>query len=237
MTEALKFLLPVFSTSKTYGETLSKLAGFALYETYILTFILRRIPQVDEPLRLLERPFNLDHAFNPAGIAIALCVALLSRAFKLHDRISDLLGIRRRFDVTHILLPLASKVGFQPNAKQIQAIRKKRSDLMRAVFYKYASSRADNPLVDKHDIEHAIDSWSWFWWPVEGIIFLLAAFLIALVFGYYGLASGFAVTSIVFSLIALGLYLNLKKLARPQVEAIAADGTAKSAVLAQFNAL
>ena len=192
---------------------------------------------MDDTFSSLEATFGLSATLNPTGIAIAIGVALLSRAFKLHDKISNLLKIRQNFDVDNILVPLADAVGFSPTPAQLISIKQKRHALMRAVFYKYASSRAENPLIDKHDIEHAMDSWSWFWWPVEATAFVLIAFITAVVFWDISLMIIFAIASIVLVIIAVGLYLGLKNLAQPQVETIAADQAAKAAVLSEFNAL
>jgi hypothetical protein len=48
-----------------------------------------------------------------------------------------------------------------------KAIDDHRDSLMRDVFYRFASSKSDNPVVDKHDIEHALNAWAWFWAFVE----------------------------------------------------------------------
>ncbi len=47
MIEALNLAAPFFTTPKTYGEMLAKLAGSAFYITYVITFFLRDIPIVD----------------------------------------------------------------------------------------------------------------------------------------------------------------------------------------------
>ena len=41
MEEVLDLVLPFLSTTKNYDEILKKLAGFAFYETYIITLLLR----------------------------------------------------------------------------------------------------------------------------------------------------------------------------------------------------
>ena len=157
---------------------------FMFWETYIITSFLRNTPQIDPRFQLAETlpPFNtiLDtfpnaSKFNIFGAVIALLVALFTRAVKLHDLVSDVLGIRRRFDCNYILFPLAALVGENLSSRQKEAATAARSNLMRQVFYRYASSRADSPLVDKHEIEYALDQWSWFWVCVEAIVLCVLA--------------------------------------------------------------
>ncbi len=137
-------------------------------------FFLRDIPPIGAAFRSAETYGNLGEAIaviphasavNVSGLALALLVALASHIVQLHDRVSDVLGIRRRFDVNKILVPLAMLVGLKLTPDQIRIVRSKRDSLMREVFYRYASSGAENPLVDKHDIQHALAAWSWFLCP------------------------------------------------------------------------
>jgi hypothetical protein len=188
MVGLLAFFLPIFVPPTNYALVLQKLAGFAFWETYIITFFLRDIPPIGAAFRSAESygSFGLligalphSNAFNILGFVIALVVALLTRAVKLHDLISGVFGIRKRFDRKHILFPLATLVGHPLTDCQRKVVIAKRHDLMREVFYRYASSRADAPLVDKHEIEHALDAWSWFWVCIEAPVFLTIAGIIA----------------------------------------------------------
>jgi hypothetical protein len=44
MEEVIKLFLPFVSTPKNYKQVLTKLAGFAAYETYFITLLLRANP-------------------------------------------------------------------------------------------------------------------------------------------------------------------------------------------------
>jgi hypothetical protein len=186
--DVLKVILPFFSTPKDYSEVLKKLASFAFYETYLITLLLRANPRFDAVLTGIESwgPIGkvvsiIPHydVLNLSGVVIAFLVAILTLMFQFHDRISDVLGIRRRFDLKVILIPLCERVG-TPITKEIETKMAQRRDaLMHAVFYKYASSRADKPLVDKHDIEHALNAWSWFWVFVEAIFYFGVGAIVA----------------------------------------------------------
>lgn len=237
MGDLLNIFLPLLTTSRNYGESLSKLAGFALYEAFLIAIYLRQIPQFEQFLQAIMSFTKINNASLVACLCIALVVALLSRAFKLHDRVSDVLKIRCRFDRTHILVPLARLVDVEKLDEKKPKMKEKRHELMRAVFYKYASSRAEKPLVDRHDIEHALDAWTWFWWPVEAIIFLSIGITVALAFCQIKVAATLFGVAACFTLISMGLYNLLKQLAQPQVRAIAADPIAKDEVRAHLNAL
>src|SRR5206468_2567149 len=90
------------------------------------------------------------HGF-PEAFIFCLLVAWIGYAVRFHDRMSDLFGIRKRFDRNYILLPLAILTRSQLSAFQLNRVDANRDSLMRRVFYRYASSRAEKPLVDKHD--------------------------------------------------------------------------------------
>ena len=174
---------------------------------------------------------------NLSGVVIAFAVAALTHMFQFHDRISDVLGIRRGFDRKSILVPLSQRVGSVVNKNKKAKIGKCRNELMRAVFYKYASSASDNPLVDKHDIEHALNAWSWFWVCVEAVAYFGTGTIIARWLGSNNLAWIFAMTSVVLLIIALLQRARLTRYARPQLDSIAADPTAAYDVKRRFDAL
>jgi hypothetical protein len=246
MVGLLNFFLPIFVTPTNYSLVLQKLAGFAFWDTYIITFFLRDISKIGAAFRSAESYGSLgiiigalphSNAFNISGLAIALVIALLTRAVKLHDLISDLLGIRKRFDQKHILFPLATLVGQNLTALQRKAVIAKRHDLMRDVFYRYASSRADTPLVDKHEIEHGLDSWSWLWVCIEAVILFTMAGIIAHLFHSHTLGVRFLVVDVVLISLAVMQYPRLGRYAKAEIAAIAADSTAARDVRAKFNAL
>jgi hypothetical protein len=180
MKEVIDLVLPFFSTTKNYDDILRKLASFAFYETYIITLLLRANPRFDASFTAVESwgPVGkvvgiIPHheVLNLSGIVIAFVVAILTHTYQFHDRISDVFGIRSRFDRKSILIPLAHLVGSVITNDKEAKIAQRRDELMHAVFYKYASSRAEHPLVDKHDIEHALNAWSWFWVFIEGAFY------------------------------------------------------------------
>jgi hypothetical protein len=246
MGEVIKLILPFFYTTKNYGDVLKKLAMFAFYETYLITFLLRNIPRIDAFFTTVESWGSIGNAvrtiphydvLNMSGIVIAFLVALLTHMFQFRDRISDVLRIRRRFDVKNILIPLSQRVGAATTTKKEAQIREHRDDLMHTVFYKYASSGAKNPLVDRHDIEHALNAWSWFWVFVEAIVYFAVGAIIGFSFGSPQLGLGFVVVCAALVIFAVVQSFRLPRYARPQVASIANDPTAAYDVKNTFDAL
>lgn len=246
MGDFLKLLLPVFLSPKNYSEMLRKLASFLFYEVWIVTFFLRGIPAVDAAFSSVENYGPLGSAIstipaheklNICGIVIALVVAGISFAIQFHDRISDVFGIRRRFDRNYILLPLAVLVGAQLSPVQLNTMIQNRDAFLRKVFYPYVSSRAENPLVDRHEIERVMDVWFWYWALVEVIPIVLAASFVAAYFHATELIIGFGAAFIVLWLAAWLYSLRLERFTRPEIEAIAANANARIAVKDAFDAL
>jgi hypothetical protein len=246
MKEVIDLLLPFLSTTKNYDEILKKLASFAFYETYIITFLLRANPRVDGFFKTIESWGPIGKALatiphfevlNLSGIVIAFAVAVLTHTFQLHDRISDVFGIRRRFDRKIILIPLFRRIGCVVSKGREAKIAQQRDELMHAVFYKYASSAATQPLVDRHDIEQALNAWSWFWVFVEGVFYFGVGAIIAWWLDSGNLAAIFSIVSISLLVLALLQRLRLARYARPQLDTIAADPTASYDIKAKFDAL
>lgn len=246
MIETLNLIAPFFTTPKTYAEMLAKLAGAAFYVCYFSTFFLRQIHQVNEAFKWVELhipsgPFAKllpDAAqMNIAGAVCAIVLAILSHISHLHDRISDVFGIRKRFDRNHILIPLAKLVGAKLSKSQLLAMDSERHRLMKSTFYRYASSRRDQPLVDRHDIEHALGAWAWHWTFLEAATFFYLALLVSLLFHAMLMSLSFFALIALSVLSAFMMRPRLKGYAQAEIEAIAADPTAKKDVRKVFNAL
>lgn len=156
--------MPFFGP-KNYSEMLWKIALADFWLTLACTFLVRQDPWVDGLFSRLEHlPGFREFAtavkapdVNLGGFAIALAVHIFSRVTRFHDRISDFFKIRARFDRANILLPLAVMSGVHMTPRQIENLKRDRHPLMRETFCKYASSRSEKPLVDKHDIESALE--------------------------------------------------------------------------------
>jgi len=138
MLDILKLLLPLFLSRKNYNEMLKKLGAFLFWETWIVTFLLRGIQSIDEMFHSMENYGRVGAALsiipnyeklNLGGFFIALIVACVSCAIQIHDRIFDLLHIRRRFDRNYILLALAILVGPKLNPQQLISLAANRDSV------------------------------------------------------------------------------------------------------------
>ena len=163
-------------------------------------------------------------------------IALAARAIRLHDRVSDVLKVRLRFDVEQILRPLAEGSGFPTGQLDLEQLRSSRSQLMRPAFYRYASST--KPVIDTHLIYEALDWWSWYWVLVEGVALFLPAgiallFLNAYVDGLIVLGSCLVVVVIVLPCFRS----QCARYAKAEVDEILSDPTRKAEIRQLFEAL
>jgi hypothetical protein len=246
MDRLLKLLIPLFYTPANYTEMLQRLAAFVFYEVYIITFLLRNVPRIGLALgsadslggfgTFADTLLHLNH-FNISGAVIAFVIALLTFSLKLHDMISNILGIRRHFDRHHILIPLANLVGIKLTMKQKEAIMTRRDEIMRDVFYRYASSTIGQPLVDRHDIEQALGMWSWLWVCIEAVLVFSVAASLACLFRDHVLGIRFFAVAAILVGLAVAQYFRLGRYTKIEIATIANDPTAASEVRSKFNAL
>src|SRR6516165_5915897 len=147
LVDFLKLLFPVFWSAKDYPDVLKRLASILFWETYVLTFVLRAsIPAINnffesvENLAPIARILAILHGenLNFCGFIISLVAAWISYSLRLHDRISDLFGIRARFDRNYILLPLAILTGSQLSAFQLNRMGAKRQTPVGALNWTFA---------------------------------------------------------------------------------------------------
>lgn len=160
-----------FLTVKSYSEMLTKVATWTFFVSLAVTVVLRvRWPLIDAGLGTLSPQIPVAGVELPLGtLAPAFVMALISRVVKLHDRLSDLLGIRRRFDRQEILLPLAAMSGAILTPTQVERIDAARNNLMGQIFYAYASSDPSKSKIDPHYVTMALDQWSWYWILLEAL--------------------------------------------------------------------
>ncbi len=128
---------------------------------------------------LRQVDFNVEFGGNkmlpvPGGYLFpVLAVGMLTRVFRLHAQISDLLGIRESFDVQVIIAEFASQLGIDLESVSYEQLAERRHNIMRQAFYAYVSG--SQPQIDQKLVEQALDSWSWFWVGLEATsVFVLA---------------------------------------------------------------
>jgi hypothetical protein len=149
---------------------------------------------------------------------IPFAVAILSRVFLLHDKVSDLLRIRRGFDNANILKPLAAGVGFPTWGPQWKKVRVRRNQAMTRTFYRYASFT--DPKIDTQLVRTAADRWGWFWCTVEPqIVLAIAAGTFIVLGAWIQLVVSIGVMAVLI-LFGLVLWSQLKASAARQVDEI-----------------
>jgi len=166
----------------------------------------------------------------------ALAVGMVTRVYRLHARISDVLGIREAFDIEVILREFASLLNIDVTSLSYEMIVEHRHNIMRTAFYKFVSG--SRPSVDQQLIHQALDAWSWFWVGVEATIVFIFAGLGLIVGGSYvaGLEMiGGAIVVATFGLPAMRG--QCRRYATAQVRTIVDDPSRAAAVRAAFAEL
>ena len=228
-----------FSAISSYAAMLNKIAIFSFFVLLAaLAFVFWQVPTTRNVIPQLEAKVPGTDIQVPLSVLIgALILATVFRVIKLHDRISDCLGIRRRFDVLCILLPMASAAGEALSLDQQEKVWQNRHALMRVVFYKYASSSKGRAQIEEHAITMALDQWSWYWIIVEAI-FIITVLGIFMMF-----VGNPYITVLAFALCLSGIWLlqGVKELcrryARDEISQIMEEPTRLAAIQAVFHAL
>lgn len=229
-----------FATVSDYPSMLNKIAAYTFFVALLATCLLRAsIAPFDRFLDHFSLPIPLTSGLVlPVGTVLpAFLVALLFRIVKFHDRMSDLFGLRKRFDVYRILYPLALGSGGPVSADRQELLRQHRKQLMADAFYAYASSTKGKAVIDEHAITMALDQWSWYWILVEAQAVVLAT-AAALFFTHHYLWTIALLSSLLVLLVLqLFIYEACAQYALDEVKLILQDAARKKAVAAQFHAL
>lgn len=177
-----------FGSIKSYNDMVGRIAwSTGIVAAFVIGFIQSQVPGVDHIVEGL--PSQWESAVPLEGIAISLVavfggtvVGLISAALKLHDRISDMFRIRERYDIQEILVPLALGSGVTIGVDRWLGVPARRRQLMKTVFYPYATSRSEGGVVDSHLISMVYDHWFWYWALLEATLII---FLAAVVFAVF----------------------------------------------------
>jgi hypothetical protein len=228
-----------FGTVSDYPSMLNKIALYTFGVSIAATAVLRwQVPAIDTALATMSFHIPIGDISIPLGTVLpAFLVAFVSRIFKLHDKISDLLGIRRRFDVKDILMPLALASGAPLSTEQIKKIKAERNSLMGEVFYKYASSSPGKAVIEQHYITLALDQWSWYWILLEMNTIIIITAIILLSAGKSTFAAILLIITLVLIWVMQGVRVSCSEYALQEVDQILEDGTRKRHVTGAFHAL
>lgn len=230
----------LFGTVDNYAKMLNKI-GLATFMFSLAAVIMLRSrwPWFESTLSLLPKDeveiFSLK--FHLGTIIPAALFAIAARVIKLHDVVSTLLEIRKQFEIEEILFPLALGSASPLSMLKIHKVTEQRGRLMAEVFYKYASSKAKEPQIDRHLIEMALDQWCWYWILIEANVVILISSVILIVAGHYRAASA----GLCLFVLIIGSLQPLRKkcalYAREEVGAILGDVKRRTEIAEVFNGL
>ena len=228
-----------FGTVSSYKEMLAKISVFTLVNALGATALVSfTVASIGNALRCWPVQIPLEGVSISLGIvSVAFAWTLIARLVKLHDRVSDVFGLRKRFDIQHTLKPMATGVGVSLSPQQQIALKYFRRKLMREVFYKYASGGEGKAVIDEHYVTLALDQWAWFWiilegmvtWTVAGIILMSTAHFVAgaIVLGCVAAAA----------LLLIPSWQASIRYAQDQICLITQDQTRHAEIAGIFNAL
>jgi len=191
---------------------------------FITLFLLFIISTANENFThfLIKISFNAEYEIFGIKICISLfyipfIVGILENSFKIHDKISKLLGIRKRFDKNVIIHELFRLLEIKTDEKQIK--EKTVSSIMSFAFYEYASST--NPKIDEHQIHLALGGWCWYWIALDTFVSMFITGVLFLIFSWS--CYNFLIWVIILFLLSVYMFfiwLQVKKYSRDEVLSI-----------------
>jgi hypothetical protein len=186
----------------------------------------------------IPESLNFLKTARPGALVVGLVVLGISRVFRLHDWVSNALGIRHSFDVRHILIPLAGETNRKLSFKRLDQISNNRRKLMAQVFYKYASSSEGKTVIDKHLVCEALDWWGWYWCTIEASVVLVLGSFVAAGFKRYGLSTIFLTSTLIILLVSRWIKNSrCVAAARDEISAIVDDRARSKEIGEVFGAL
>ncbi|MBI1822328.1 MAG: hypothetical protein HY036_02125 [Nitrospirae bacterium] len=160
--------MKLIGQSESYSEILERVFVTTLAVGFFCTILLAN---ADSTFHDLLETISTKVDFGPLKdikvlyVVVPLVLAGISRLILLHDKISNILGLRKRFDTNHILFPMADQSGYTLTDAFKQRLTANRKEAMSDIFYRYASFI--NPVIDRQLVRTAADNWGWLWSAVE----------------------------------------------------------------------
>ena len=228
----------IFGQPDSYSDMLERIFAFSIVTGLICTVVLSDAsPALKDFLNSLKTAADIGpvKGIKALYVLIPLILAFFSRVVKLHDRISDLIGIRHGFDTRFILYPLATGSGTTLTDVLKRKIAKNRVKMMYAVFYPYASFR--DPKIDRQLVQTSADQWGWYWVFLESTFVFAVTTTILLFIGRNDHARICFMVILVELVFLLFLGFACRRNAKPQIDAILADGSRMSAIASEFQRL
>jgi uncharacterized membrane protein len=227
--------MSIIGQPESYSDILKRIFWVTLGTGVICTSILSTIsPDVHALLAPLDAEIKIGpiEKVKASLVLIPFLVALISRALVLHDKISDFLHIRARFDVEYLLKPLVNGVGLSLSEQESKVLEVRRTAAMRKMFYPFASFK--DPKIDAQTVITAADHWGWFWCTVEPqvILGIFAIFCTIMQAWLYVAATLFVIAVMLFG--AAHFWREAKNSAKAQVAEILSERTRREHILATF---
>ncbi len=227
--------MKIIAQPESYSDMLERVFATTVVTGIVCTLILASASPV---VKSLLGSIQTETEIGPVkGLKVLyvlppIALALISRIIRLHDKISDLLRIRFRFDTQYILFPMAQLSGHSLNKNVRQRIRSVRKSAMYKVFYPYAGF--ESPKIDKQLVRTALDNWGWFWVGIESELLFIVTAIIVKVIGGKGQFWICLNVSLVIALLLLITWFACRRSADRQVRAILDDPQRKAAIHAYF---
>ena len=223
---------------KDYSEMLKRIFYSSAIVGILCTLSLGYIsPAVKKILDSSETKLDIGPISLPVvAVAIPLVFALLTRMMRLHNRISDLLHIREKFDINHVIVKLAEGVNFQVDPQIKMKLKEKRDLLMRDVFYKYAPN-VEHAVINAQLVSSAFDNWGWFWCSLEASVIILISAFLAWFLVNFKISLWYFGSFIICIFISFAFYPSCKRTAQYEVEDILNNQNRKQEIREVFGAL
>jgi hypothetical protein len=227
----------LFERPTNYGEMLKKIGTFTFIIAFGLTLLAGNCSAaISNWLNRIRLPVEVWSLHIPVLYVVpALLLAILARIIRLHDKISDLFGIRERFDLNRILVPLCGAVGIPVDLPFRNKLLNRRQNAMRRTFYRYASF--EDPAISKASVLGAIDVWTWYWILLEGIALLLIAAIALAVVRAYAACCVIIATAFLATLLFGTYYGICGRRADSQIEEITSDEQRVVTIRNEFNSI
>ena len=174
----------LFESIENYSKMIEKISKtvfmFSLLLLYCISCVNNEFKEFMESISFEVTYEIFGVELNLALFYLPIIMGLLEHVFKIHDKVSDLLKIRKTYDKHVIINGLIKKTGASVSVKKCKG--KLISKLMSKTFYEFASST--DPKIDSHYITMALNEWCWFWIMLDTGLLLLAVSVIFLVLNW-----------------------------------------------------
>lgn len=226
-----------FDRPKNYNEMLNKIGVSTFLLALGLTWIVARyVPKIGALLSSDNTEVDvLTLHLKILYVLPAAIIAVVARIIRLHNCVSTLFGIRARFDLYRILIPLSASVGVAINDDFRKLLRLNRVRAMQRAFYVYAGF--EEPKISKDVVFAAIEVWTWYWILLEFLVLLLLASGFLLIAGAYQPASLMILTLLVGTFIFLTHYNVCGKKADQQIDLITSDASWSTVIRLELERL